>query len=240
MIMQKKLQPPPSMSCVILTRTAFSALVQAESLLGARPVGQPVLGDGRDADAGHVRLEAGVEVLTGGEGVLGGGALVGHVPGAAAEVVLVVLDEGQHLVLLGVVRVRGDAGDLVLELRERLRVLEVEVEHLHVGRALARAARRHVVLELEVYRLERRQREHGGDLARLVEPVLGHGVGEQGTGLLGRAALGRLRARLGVGRNLGDDVRGASPIPGSERGGERLAGHEKAGSSSNLVFHDDY
>lgn len=216
-------------------------LGKAEGSLGAGPVGLSVVGDG-DADTAHVSGEAGVVAL--GKGALDIlGALGGEEPRAGAEVVGVGVDEGEKRVLLVVGGVGVDAGDLVLELGDRLRVLQVVVELLHVRGALAGSPRGHVVLVLVVDGLEGRQGDDACDLSRAVHAVLDHGVGEQGTSLVGGAALRRASARLGGGRDLGHDFGRCLPSPGGKRGARGgggnngLACQEEAGDGSDLEFH---
>lgn len=149
-------------------------LHEAEGLPGGVPVALSLGVDG-NTDAAHVGHEAGVVALL--EGLLDiGSALGAEIPRAAAEVVLVVVDEGEDLVLLVIGGVLADAGNLARELRDGVSVLEVELEHLHVRGTLAGTAGGDVVLESVLDGLESRERDDTGHLSRVVDAVLLHSL----------------------------------------------------------------
>lgn len=186
-------------------------------------------------------MESSIDILP--QGLLDGWAALGRVePGAAAKVELVGLNERQDVVEVIVTQAIGGGKlrNLALEAVDALGIFQVEVGHLHVGSALARVAGRDVVLELEVNRLKGHQGDDGGHLRRSVDPVVVHGLGNEGSSLLSSAAFGSISAVLGVRSNLLDD--GSSGQLGRGEGGEaqdeRGDGGEMHGDDELYWYHN--
>lgn len=123
----------------------------------------------------------------------------------------------------------GELRNLALDAVDALGVEQVEVGHLHVGSALARTAGRDVVLELEVDGLKGHVGDDGGHLGHVVDPVVGHALGDEGSRLLSSAAFGGVGAVFGSGSNLLDD--GGSGKLGGRDGGEA---QDERGSSGEM------
>lgn len=217
-----------------IARVSAHLNLDLKSLLGQLEVRQAALID-LDTDTAHVLLEAGVDVcLQGLDHRVG--ALRTQEPGAAAKVVLVHDHEVQDAVELGIGQTLGggDVGDLGTDVLEGLGVLQVEGGHLHVGSALARAAGEGVALVGELAGLEGHEGDDSGHLVGVLQAVLAEAVEDEGSGLLGSAALiGLAVAAGGVGGDVLDD------LSGGERG--RGAGGQAEGDGDKgRELHGDW
>lgn len=149
-------------------------------------------------------------------------------PGATGKVELVGLNQGQDVIqIIGAQPIGGGKfRNFAFDAVDTLGVEQVEVGHLHVGSALARAARRDVVLEFEVDGLKGHEGDDGSHLGHVVDLVVGHALGNEGGRLLSSAAFGSVGAVFGSGSDLLDD--GDSGKLGRCDGGE--AQDERGGS----------
>lgn len=141
-------------------------------------------------------------------------------PGTASKVELVGLNQGQDMIQIIVAQPIGSSElrNLALDAVDALGIGQVEVGHLHVGRALARTAGRDVVLVLEVDGLKGHGGDDGSHLGHVVDFVVGHALGDEGGRLLSSAAFDGVGAVFRVGSNGLDD--GGSGKLGRRDGGE--------------------
>lgn len=209
----------------MLITAAF--LIQSKGLLCPGKVCQPFICDRRANTRRNILLESVIGVRL--QSRLDRRIALRRVePGAAGKVELVGLNQGQDVVqIIGAQPVGGGKlRDLAFDAIDALGVEQVEVGHLHIGSTLTRAARRDVVLEFEVDGLKGHKGDDGGHLGHVVDFVIGHALGDEGSRLLSSAAFGSVGTVFGSRSNLLDD--GGSGKLGRREGGE--AQDERGGS----------